>query len=315
MIAAVTGGTGFIGKKLVERLVERGNVVRMITRKPASFEKSPLIEICDCDLVSVESKSLFAMLDGVEVLYHCAGQLRDDRLMRALHVDATSKLVEAAAGRIGHWVQLSSVGVYGQVTTGVVTEDSLPNPVGQYEITKAASDRIVFDAADKGWFSCSILRPSNVFGAGMTNQSLFNLIAMIERGLFFYIGRPGASANYIHVDNVIEGLLRCGTMPQAKGRTYNLSDHCTMERFIAIIARALGKDAPRLRLPESVVRAFIKLLGNIPGVPLTEARVNALTSRAVYSNTKIERELGYRHQVTMEKGLLELLASWRQQRQ
>ena len=88
-----------------------------------------------------------------------------------------------------------------------------------------------------------------------------------------------------------------------------------MEKFIAIIAKALGKDAPRMRLPESVVRALVKLLGNIPGMPLTEARVNALTSRTVYPNTRIERDLGYRHLVIMEEGLLELVASWRQSRQ
>jgi len=315
MLAAITGGTGFIGKKLVARLLERGDTVRLLTRSVTPGENSLPVEIHSCDLLTAGVADISTVLDGVEVLYHCAGQLRDTNIMRALHVDVTHKLVEAASGRVGHWVQLSSVGVYGSAAQEVITEDSILAPVGEYEITKAESDQIVVEAANRGGFSCSVLRPSNVFGAGMSNQSLFSLIAMIERGLFFYIGRPGASANYLHVNNVVEGLICCGTMRAAKGRTYNLSDHCAMERFIAIIARALGKDAPRLRLPESVVRALIKLLGNIPGMPLTEARINALTSRAVYPNTKIERELGYRHLVTMEKGLLELLASWRQQRQ
>ena len=315
MLAAITGGTGFIGKKLVARLLERGDTVRLLTRSVTPGENSLPVEIHSCDLLTAGVADISTVLDGVEVLYHCAGQLRDTNIMRALHVDVTHKLVEAASGRVGHWVQLSSVGVYGSAAQEVITEDSILAPVGEYEITKAESDQIVVEAANRGGFSCSVLRPSNVFGAGMSNQSLFSLIAMIERGLFFYIGRPGASANYLHVNNVVEGLICCGTMRAAKGRMYNLSDHCTMERFIAIIARALGKDAPRLRLPEPVVRALVRLLGDIPGVPLTEARVNALTSRAVYPNTKIERELGYRHLVTMEKGLLELLASWRQQRQ
>ena len=315
MIVAVTGGTWFIGKRLVERLVERGDTVRLLTRSVTPGENSLPIEIHRCDLLTAGVADISTVLDGVEVLYHCAGQLRDTNIMRALHVDVTHKLVEAASGRVGHLVQLSSVGVYGPMTQGVITEDSVLAPVGEYEITKAESDQIVVEAANRGGFSCSVLRPSNVFGAGMANQSLFRMIAMIDRGLFFYIGKPGASANYIHVNNVAEGLICCGTMRAAKGRTYNLSDHSTMAKFIAIIAKALGKDAPRMRLPESVVRALVKLLGNIPGMPLTEARINALTSRAVYPNTKIERELGYRHLVTMEKGLLELLASWRQQRQ
>lgn len=315
MIAAITGGTGFIGKKLVTRLVERGDTVRLLTRRSMQSEKSPSVEVRECDLLAAGVNELSAMLDGVDVLYHCAGQLKDPLTMRALHVDATHKLAEAASQRVGHWVQLSSVGVYGPVVEGTVTEDSELNPVGEYEITKTESDQVFVAAANKGGFSYSILRPSNVFGAGMTNQSLFGMIAMIDRGLFFHIGKPGASANYIHVNNVVEGLIRCGTMQPAQGRTYNLSDHCTMEEFIAIIARALGKDVPRMRLPESAVRTFAKLLGNIPGMPLTEARVDALTSRTVYPSTKIERELGYRHLVTMEEGLLELLAAWKQKRQ
>jgi nucleoside-diphosphate-sugar epimerase len=311
MRVAITGGTGFIGKKLVARLAERGDTVRLLTRSPTPSKKTPSVELCQCDLLTAGVNELSAVLDGVEVLYHCAGQLKDTLTMRALHVDATRKLAEAASGRVGHWVQLSSVGVYGPVAEGTVTEDSVLNPVGEYEITKTESDQVVAAAANKGGFSHSILRPSNVFGADMTNQSLFGLISMIQRGLFFYIGKPGASANYVHVDNVVEGLMRCATMPAAQGNTYNLSDHCTMEEFVAIIADALGKDAPRMRLPEGPVRLLARWAGRLPGFPLTEARVDALTNRAIYSNSKIERELGYRHVISMQQGLLELVDAWK----
>ncbi|CAG0979442.1 Aurachin B dehydrogenase [Anaerolineales bacterium] len=311
MIVAITGGTGFIGRKLVARLVKQGDTVRLLTRSSAPSGKSSAVEVCQCDLLTTGVKELSVMLDGVDVLYHCAGQLKDQRTMRALHVDATLRLAEAASRRVDRWVQLSSVGVYGPVTEGTVTEESALNPVGEYEITKTESDQVVSAAASKGAFSYSILRPSNVFGADMTNQSLFGMIAMIERGLFFHIGKPGASANYIHVDNVIEGLIRCGTMQHAQGRTYNLSDHCTMEQFVAMIAKARGKDVPHMRLPEAPVRLLARLAGRLPGFPLTEARVNALTNRAIYSNSKIEKELGYRHVISMQDGLAELVDCWK----
>lgn len=310
MIVAVTGGSGFIGKKLVKRIVERGNVVRVLTRQPGSFEKSPLLEVYECDLLTARVSDLAEALQGVDVLYHCAGQLKDVRTMKSLHVDATRKLIEAASGRIGRWVQLSSVGVYGSVDKGTVTEESGLNPGGEYETTKTDSDLMVADVARNGGFDCSILRPSNVYGAGMNNQSLYSLIEMIWRGLFFFIGKPGASANYIHVDNVVEALLLCGTMPQAAGQTYNLSDQRTMEQFIGKIAQSLGKDVPRIRVPESIIRPLAKLLGKLPGVPLTEARVDALTQRAVYSSAKIEHALGYRHRISMEEGLEELVRFW-----
>lgn len=311
MIVAITGGTGFIGKKLVSRLIERGDTARLLTRGLAVVEKSPLLEMLECDLLTVGCKDLADILDGVDVLYHCAGQIKEPLTMRALHVDATQKLVEGASGRVSHWVQLSSVGVYGPVTQGVITEDSVLNPVGEYEITKAESDLIVVDAAKKGGFSYSILRPSNVFGAGMTNQSLFGMTAMIGRGLFFFIGKPGASANYIHVSNVVEGLLRCGTMQHAKGRIYNLSDHCTMEHFVDEIAGALGRNSPWLRIPEPIAYLAGSTLGKIPGFPLTRSRVDALANRSIYPISRIQQELGYRHLVSMEEGLRELVEAYK----
>lgn len=313
MIVAVTGGTGFIGKRLVTRLVARGDSVRLLSRGgSASSEKNPALDIRHCDLLTADVAALSALLDGVEVLYHCAGQINNARAMRALHVDATRRLAEAAAGRIGRWVQLSSVGVYGPMLDGIVTEEAEFNPRGEYEITKAESELIVAEAARAGGFEHSVLRPSNVYGAAMPNRSLYGLIAMIQRGLFFFIGKPGASANYIHIDNVAEALLLCGTLPQAAGRAYNLSDHRTMEQFVWVIAQYLGKGMPQARIPEPFIRPLAKLLGELPGVPLTEGRVDALTGRAIYSTEKIERELGYRHPVSMEEGLGELVGYWRE---
>lgn len=310
MIVAVTGGTGFIGKRLVARLVARGDVVRMITRQPALPEKPPLVEVCEYDLLTAEVGDLAGVLQGAEVLYHCAGQLADVRTMRALHVDATRKLIEAASGRVGCWVQLSSVGVYGSVNNGVVTEESALHPRGEYETTKTDADLLVIEAANAGRIRHSILRPSNVYGAGMSNRSLYSLIEMIRRGWFFFIGTPGASANYIHIDNVVDALLMCGTLPQAIGQTYNVSDRRTIEQFVAVIAHSLGRETPRLRVPEQLIRPMVRLLGNLPGIPLTEARVDALTGRAIYSTEKIERELGYTHRVSMEEGLADLVRFW-----
>jgi nucleoside-diphosphate-sugar epimerase len=231
--------------------------------------------------------------------------------MRALHVDATHKLAEAASRRVNHWVQLSSVGVYGPVATGAITEDSILNPIGPYETTKAESDRIVINVASNGGFTYSILRPSNVFGAGMTNQSLFCMIAIIDRGLFFYIGKPGASANYIHVDNVAEGLIRCGTMQQAEGRVFNLSDHCTLQHFIEVMADALGRPSPRLTIPEPIARLAGMTLGKIPGFPLTQSRVLALTNRSLYPTLRIQNELRYGHIISLENGLRELVEAYK----
>ena len=309
MNVAITGGTGFIGRKLVQRHLDRGDHVRVLSRRPLAVSGLPdSVELCEGDLTA--SGHIPPFVDRADVLYHCAGQLTDESGMRSLHVGGTGALVEAASRRIGHWVQLSSVGVYGLVSIGSITEQSPLNPVDEYEITKAESDELVINAAREGAFSCSVLRPSNVYAEDMTNQALFDLISMIERGLFFFVGNKGASANYIHVDNVVEGLIRCGTMQGAKDMIFNLSDHCSLEEFVGIICSELGCRYPKLRFPEAILRVMAGIMGKLPGFPLTVSRVDALTRRSVYSIRSIQEKLGYQHVISMEDGVTRLVSDY-----
>ncbi len=312
MLVGITGGTGFIGKTLVLRHIAAGDTMRLLTRRSSYDMALPnSVQVFHGDLTG-PVKSLIPFVDGVDVLYHCAGEIKDQTKMYSVHVTGTENLCAAADRRIGHWVQLSSVGAYGPQCSSIITEGTPLNPVGVYEKTKTDSDQLVIDTARKGAFTYSIMRPSNVFGPTMANQSLFQMIEMINKGLFFFIGKPGALANYIHVNNVVEGLVLCGKISAAKGRIYNLSNHRTIENFVAIIAGSLRKPVPRLRVPETVIRWIVKLCGRLPHFPLTESRVKGLTSRTVYSIQRIQTELGYIHQVSIEDGLRQMVKAWEQ---
>ncbi len=313
MIVAITGGTGFIGKILVQRHLARGDGVHVLSRHAPQASGLPdSVVWCKGDLAG--SEDLSAFVDRADVLYHCAGELRDESRMQAVHVEGTRRLIGAAGGRIGRWVQLSSVGIYGQPRTGQVTEQSPLRPQGAYEVTKKISDELVQSAGESGAFAWAILRPSIVFGEGMPNQSLFQLIRALDDGKFFFIGKPGASANYIHVDNVVSALVMCGTLPAAQGRIYNLSDYATFEEFTGMIARALGREAPEFRLPEWLVRAIAAIgIALARRFPLTRSRIDAMTTRASYPIDAIRAELGYEHDVTLESAINRLVAYWRAQ--
>ncbi|MDP1635431.1 MAG: NAD-dependent epimerase/dehydratase family protein, partial [Gallionellaceae bacterium] len=296
----IASGTAFIGWH-----VPLGDRVRYLTRKEPAVT-IPGAEVCIGDLS--EPETLHGFVQGADVLYHCAAELRDAAAMEKTNVTGTANLLRAATGEIGRWVQLSSTGVYGAVRHGVVREDADIRPGNAYERSKAAADALVLAAADTQNLSCVLLRPSNVYGADMPNQSLFQLIRMIAKGLFFYIGPRGAMANYVHVENVVDALLACAsaTLP-ANGRAYIVSDHCPLEAFAGIIAAHLGKPAPRLRLPEMPVRALAVACGWLPGIPLKTSRIDALTNRTVYCTDRIEAELGFSNLLSMEAGLAELV--------
>ena len=313
MIVAITGGTGFIGRHLIARHCERGDQVRYLTRTQPSVEIPGAMAIVGNLTSPVDGLRRFA--SGADVLYHCAAELRDETEMQSTNVSGTENLFAATGGQIGRWVQLSSTGVYGRKMSGDIDEHTTCNPANPYEISKAASDRILQDAALQQNLPHVVLRPSNVYGTDMPNQSLFQLIKMIDRGLFFFIGKPGAVANYVHVENVVDALLLCATarLP-ANGRTYVVSDHRPLEDFVRTIAGALAKPPPRFRMPEPLIRAVSKIAGGIPGFPLTLSRVEALTGRAIYRTDRIHTELGYENRISMEAGIGELASFWKNRR-
>lgn len=306
MHVAITGGTGFIGKRLVAAHLAAGDRVRVLTRRATVDQVLPAaVEMVQGSLGAGSIPPDF--FAGIDVFYHCAAELKDAPRMQATNVEGTRQLASAATGHIRRWVQLSSVGVFGPVRAGEVTEESSFAPSNPYEVSKLAADRLVEEAAARGAFELVTLRPSIVFGASMPNRSLAQLAQAVRRGLFFYVGAPGASANYVHVDGVVDALVRCARTPAAAGRSYVLSDYLPVESFIGAMADALNVRAPRRRVPEWVVRGLARATSRLPKNPLTEGRVDALTTRVTYPSRRIAAELGYVHPVSLVDGIAELV--------
>jgi len=241
------------------------------------------------------------VLSGYDVIFHCAGEKRDKLLMRKLHVEGTRKLLELVRDPI-HWVQLSSISVYGHSgprnADCIVTEETQGTPVGEYETTKAESDQLILEAANSG-MTYSILRPTGIFGRDMQDQSLRTLVQVVRKGLFFYVGNRGSIAGYVHVDDVVDALLRCGADIRSRGHIFNISNDCLFEELVDGIAVAAGVRRPRLRIPEVLARVCVKTFSPVLPLPLTSTRIDALVNRTRYPSTKIERGLdfSFRHHV------------------
>ncbi len=316
MNIAITGANGFIGRNLIKALDQQGHSIRALSRRSQAVFPSGVQKVTG-DLTS-EACPLEQLLEGCEVIFHCAGEIRNQAVMRSLHVDGTKRLLhaaleEAARGRrLVHWIQLSSVGAYGGrrecgQRDRVVTEETPPEPAGVYEVTKTESDEMVARAGRTGSLSYSIVRPSNVIGPGMPNQSLRSLAAMIRRRLFFYVGRRGAVATYVHVNDVVEVLRRCATDVRAKGNIFNISNDCLLEEMVQGIACAVGVPPPRLRLPEWFVRLIVGATSTVFRIPLTQQRIDALVQRTRYPFCKLARELGFAPRISVPSVIGEVL--------
>ena len=309
MIIAITGSSGFIGKKLVDRHIQQGDQVRLLSRK--SPLRSVDVQYFLGDLSS-SSVDLSDFVDSVDILYHCAGEVNNESLMQELHVNGTQRLIDAAQGKIGRWVQLSSVGAYGPSRPvanieRVVTEETPTNPIGMYEVTKTLADELIIQASKDGWFTYSILRPSNVFGKDMPNSSIRQLGRMIRSNLFFYIGKPGAVSNYVHVDDVAEALALCGFDSRAKNQVFNLSNDCDQAIVINALAEKFNVSVPRLRMNESFVRFISFLFSWLPMFPLKKSRIDSLVGKTLYSTDKIERMLKFKPLFEVKNTIVEVL--------
>jgi nucleoside-diphosphate-sugar epimerase len=311
----VTGASGFIGRHLVRALRTGGTTVRTLSRQgPDAFPAD--VDVVRADLAAADV-ALDSALADCDVVFHCAGELTDASVMRALHVDGTRRLV-AAAERVSeqrgapiHFIQLSSVGAYGPPSrpgeTRVVTEATPTRPVGEYERTKTLGDEIVTAASARGVITTTILRPSNVFGRDMSNGSVRALAGMVRRGLFFYIGPAGAIATYIHVDDVVDALLACATDGCAQGQLFNLSNDCPLHEVIDAFADAQQVRRPTLRLPGPPVLLAATLASAVGVRVLTPQRIGALVGRTRYPTDRIREVRGFAPTRDVPKTIVEVI--------
>lgn len=305
------GGNGFIGRSLLKRLQSLGSPVRVVSR--AAIPEPHLYESFIGDLTDPDF-NFERSLDGISIVINCAGEIRDESRMEALHVHATLRYLRAAQQMVErsgpiHWVQLSSVGAYGPGfdKPRVVTESTPLNPQGVYEDTKTQADDLVTQYCASPGMSYSILRPSNVYGPGMPNGSLRSLASMIRKNLYVHIGPASAVATYVHVEDVVDALVLCAFDRKATNMVFNISNDCLFSELVEMIASSTGARQPRLRIPVWFARIIIGLLSKITALPLTQSRIDALVTQTRYSTEHLYEVVGYQPQRRIIERIDEIL--------
>lgn len=310
MKIAVTGANGLIGRALALRHLAAGDEVRALVRNAGhGVDGLGGVRLHEIDIATDEG-DLAAFLEGADVLYHCAAELRDPARMSAVNVDGTRRLLQAAGGRIGRWVQVSTVAVYGRARSGTITEESPLAPADAYSRTKAEADELVSVSSLKGGFEHVILRVCAVIGPGMPGSFLYRLIGLLDRGLFAPVGAPGALVSLIPVSSVAGVLSACAASPHAAGRIYNLAEQCTVEHLVEVCCETLGRKPPRWRMPERPLRAAAWLAERLAPGKLTQGQIDILTSRVRYDVKRARRELGYYDVMNLDAAVRELAAEW-----
>jgi len=306
----LTGASGFIGSSFLRLALARGHHVRVVTRSPEKWRSECNVEVFCGDFETM--RDWRRAVRNVDVIVHAAAEIIDMSKMPAVNIHGPDRLLqEAVKSGVKRWVQLSSVGSYGPIESGLVSEDSPDNPSDPYEVSKAAFDRILKQASQDRGIEVCIVRPSNVYGPGMRNQSIEQMLSAMRKNFFAFVGPEGASANYVHVQDVVQALDLCVNHPKAANQTYIVSAWATMEEMVSGLASGAGLNPPSRRIPLRVATVLAKAMQWWPRWPLTLSRVQAMSSRSRYSTKKIEKELGWKLTVPVKEGMREFVRDLR----
>jgi 2-alkyl-3-oxoalkanoate reductase len=312
----VTGATGLIGRALVRSLLAGGAAVGILTRGGRSLpsEWAGRVDVRVGDVT--DGSSLAPALAGCGALFHLAGELRDPERFTAVNDDGTRTLLEAArAAEIAHVVHMSSAGVMGIETPGPVDERAPCHPRDGYEVSKYAAEQHALEWSARTGVPVAALRPTIVFGAraGDGPDSFLAFLRAIGSGRFRFIGRS-AVANYVYAEDVVAAS-RAAADRRASG-VFIVADPCPLADFVAAAAAALGVAPPRGSVPRPAayaIAAALEAAGAVAGraVPLTRARVHALSTRTEFRSIRIGTALGWAPAVGYREGLRRTVAAYR----
>jgi nucleoside-diphosphate-sugar epimerase len=261
--------------------------------------------------------------EGVDTVYHLAAVFRragrPNSEYRAVHVDATQRLVEASAiAGVSRFVHCSTVGVHGSVERdAAATEDAPFKPGDIYQLTKLEGEQIAVATAARAGVPLTVVRPGPIYGPG--DRRLLKMIGGIARRRFALLGDGTPRFQMVYIDDLTEGFRLAAETPSAVGRTYILTgdEAPTLDQLVREIADVADVPPPAFRLPVwpfwlagAICEAVCVPLGIEP--PIFRRRVKFFTSNRWFDTSRARHELGFVPKVCLREGIRRTLESYRQ---
>jgi len=317
--AFVTGGSGFIGARLIERLTRDGWTVRALARSDGAAERVRGVgaEPVRGDLG--DQAALARGVQGAEVAFHVAAKAEDWgdwKEFRRVNVDGTKAVLAAARGagvrRVVH-VGTEAALMHGQPL--VMADERTPlafRSPSPYPATKAAAEEAVV-SANGGGLETIVVRPRFVWGPGDTTLMPV-MIEMVRSGRFRWIGGGWHLTSTTHVDNCVEGLVLAADRGTA-GAAYFVTDGepVVFREFVTALLATRGVQPPDASVPRAVAAAVARageaawrLLPLAGAPPLTRFAVWVASLECTLDDSRARADLGYAPVISRADGLAAL---------
>lgn len=221
----VIGGTGFVGSRLVERLIEANASVRVLVRNFSTavrITRFP-IEMMRGDVTDAEAVA--AAVTGCDIVFHCAyGNSGDNREQRLVTVQGTENVLAAALrAKVERVVYLSTLSVY-----GLWPDDDLDETAprrysgGGYADSKLDAEKIAQKYAKERGLPLVILQPTIIYGPFGPFWTV-DVLARLKRGPVMLINDGEGLCNVVYIDDVVSALLLAAVQREALGETFLIS--------------------------------------------------------------------------------------------
>jgi len=268
MKVLVTGGAGFLGSALANRLVSDEHQVRVIDDLSAGDRDrlDPQVAFVGGDIRDVPK--LWSLLRGVDCVYHLAARVSVPESVlypveyNAVNVGGTVSLLTAARdAEVKRLVFASSGAVYGEQETQPVREDATLHPQTPYAVSKMASEQYVLAIGELWGIETVILRIFNAYGPGQPLPPSHPPVVprflrqAMEGGSVVVFGDGRQTRDFVYLDDVVDALVRAGCAGGVVRATMNIGSgvEVSISELLDAIEQAQGREVHRLYNSEGSV--------------------------------------------------------------
>jgi len=305
----VTGGSGFIGRKLVDTLLQyNAHSLRISSRKKnSSVSESPSVEWVEGDLSPYFDWG--SAVEGCQVVIHLAARahvmnndLPSSEEFRKVNFDGSLSLARSAVkAGVKRFIFLSSIGVNGNNNLYPYTETDVPSPQGFYALSKWEAEVGLREIAKQTGLELVIIRPTLVYGEGAPGN-IARLVKLIKCPIPLPLGAVNNRRSFIGVDNLISLIVVCLDHPAAANELFLAADSedVSTTKLLRLLSSGLDKSVCLLPIPVSFLKIGFYLTGK------RDVAISLLGSLRV-DISKARKTLNWYPSLSLEDGLKKVI--------
>ncbi|MEW6735062.1 MAG: NAD-dependent epimerase/dehydratase family protein [Acidobacteriota bacterium] len=293
-IALVTGGSGYFGAVLRDRLRASGQVVRIYDLVDANDRPA------DVDFIAGDIRDFEGIQRAcrdVKVIYHCVAQVplaRDKALFHSVNVTGTENLLKAAAQmRVGKIVLLSSSAVFGIPSKNPVDDTVIPRPLEDYGRAKLAGEQLARRYAEEQRLDITIIRPRTILGLGRLGifQILYDWIS--EGRNVYVFGRGDNVYQFVHAEDLADACIKAAARSGSTIYNIGAAHYGTMRASLEGLIKHAGTGSQVRSLPARPAVLMMELLSKLRLAPFAAYHWLMYGRDLYFDITRAQQELNW----------------------